>query len=135
MQISKYDYQLFTLMKPAVFTWCLIHVLRKASLKRGNTSKTNITADLCNCSVCSTQVTAGNPDPDFFQKFLYASPKRLSRSSFNQRFLLFHLCLHFFHLKWFFENAGKDILKSAVIPPRTAFVLHIRYFSSDILSH
>ena len=70
MQISKYDYQLFTLMKPAVFTWCLIHVLRKASLKRGNTSKTNITADLCNCSVCSTQVTAGNPDPDFFQKFL-----------------------------------------------------------------
>ena len=33
MQISKYDYQLFTLMKPAVFTWCLIHVLRKASLK------------------------------------------------------------------------------------------------------
>ena len=131
MQISKYDYQLFTLMKPAVFTWCLIHVLRKASLKRGNTSKTNITADLCNCSVCSTQVTAGNPDPDFFQKFLYASPKRLSRSSFNQRFLLFP----FLSFEMVFENAGKDILKSAVIPPRTAFVLHIRYFSSDILSH
>ena len=74
MQISKYDYQLFTLMKPAVFTWCLIHVLRKASLKRGNTSKTNITADLCNCSVCSTQVTAGNPDPDFFRSSCMLRP-------------------------------------------------------------